>query len=89
MYADIIQTRSFAAVIFRRIATRTTKDASSGENKEVFLQLNHESKTAIRSKLLQCYANETNKSVRHKIADAVAEIARQYTDETIYGRRSA
>lgn len=77
-------TRSFAAVIFRRIATRTTKDASSGENKEVFLQLNNESKTAIRSKLLQCYANESKKSVRHKIADAVAEIARQYTDETIY-----
>jgi hypothetical protein len=79
------QTRSFAAVIFRRISTRTTKEAASGENKEIFLQLNHPSKTSVRSKLLECYARETSKSVRSKIADAVAEIARQYTDETIPG----
>ncbi|KAM3422465.1 hypothetical protein BST61_g2813 [Cercospora zeina] len=78
-------TRSFSAVIFRRIATRTTKEASSGENKEIFLQLNANSKVQIRTKLLQSYAGEQNKTVRHKIADAVAEIARQYTDETIPG----
>ena len=77
------KTRSFAAVIFRRIATRTTKDAASGDNKEVFLHLSHAIKTEIRTKLLQCYANETSKPVRHKIADAVAEIARQYVDEQI------
>ncbi|KAK4497104.1 hypothetical protein PRZ48_011554 [Zasmidium cellare] len=76
-------TRSFSAIIFRRIATRTTKEASSGENKEVFLQLSHPSKTQIRGKLLECYAREPSKSVRNKIADAVAEIARQYTDEQI------
>ncbi|PPJ57756.1 hypothetical protein CBER1_00214 [Cercospora berteroae] len=78
-------TRSFSAVIFRRIATRTTKEASSGENKEIFLQLNANSKVQIRTKLLQSYAGEQNKTVRHKIADAVAEIARQYTDESIPG----
>ncbi|CAK4022360.1 Importin subunit beta-3 [Lecanosticta acicola] len=76
-------TRSFAAVIFRRIATRTTKDQASGENKEVFLQLNHATKEQVRSKLLEAYAREQSKPVRHKIADAVAEVARQYTDEEI------
>ncbi|SMR60448.1 unnamed protein product [Zymoseptoria tritici ST99CH_1E4] len=76
-------TRAFAAVIFRRISTRTTKEAASGENKEIFLQLSHQSKQSVRSKLLECYAREDSKPVRNKLADAVAEIARQYTDETI------
>jgi len=79
-------TRSFSAVIFRRIATRTTKDPNSGENKEVFLTLNNEYKVQIRDKLLQAYAAERSKAVRHKIADAVAEIARQYTDDQIIGQ---
>ncbi|KAI5361577.1 putative importin-beta domain, armadillo-like helical, TOG domain, importin beta family [Septoria linicola] len=78
-------TRSFSAVIFRRIATRTTKETTSGENKEIFLQLNATSKVEIRTKLLQSYGAELNKTVRHKVADAVAEIARQYTDEEIPG----
>jgi hypothetical protein len=47
--------------------------------------LNADFKVQIRTTLLQCYANEPNKAVRHKIADAVAEIARQYTDEQIMG----
>ena len=37
----------------------------------------------IRSKLLLSYANETRPPIRNKIADAVAEIARQYTDEQV------
>lgn len=76
-------TRSFSSVLFRRIAGRTTKDNTSGENKEVFLQLNHETKITIRAKILQSYANEPVHAVRHKVADAVAEIARQYTDDNI------
>lgn len=80
----ILQARSFAAVLFRRIATRTTKDASgSGSSKELFLLLNHQTQTEIRTRLLDAYARESVKPVRHKIADAVAEIARQYTDESV------
>ena len=85
MQTDTYQTRSFAAVIFRRIATRTTKESTSGENKEIFLQLATNAKVEVRTKLLQSYAAEPNKTVRHKVADAVAEIARQYTDEQIPG----
>lgn len=49
----------------------------------MFLQLDHSAKEQVRSKLLECYAREQSKPVRHKIADAVAEVARQYTDEQI------
>lgn len=47
---------------------------------------------AIRAKLLQCLANEADNSVRSKVGDAVAELARQHTDEgrtlfaTLHGR---
>ncbi|KAK5125268.1 hypothetical protein LTR85_000944 [Meristemomyces frigidus] len=76
-------TRAFAAVLFRRISTRTSKDATSGEQKETFLQLSYPQRTEIRSKLLLSHADEPRTPVRNKIADAVAEIARQYTDEVI------
>ena len=74
------QARAFAAIIFRRIATRTSQHPKDAVQKETFLLLGHEQRLQIRSKLLQSHANETNVSVRKKIADAVAEIARQYTD---------
>jgi len=78
--------RSFAAVLFRRIATRTTKDANStgaATGKELFLLLNHSTQSEIRARLLDAYIREAVKPVRHKVADAVAEIARQYTDEQV------
>lgn len=77
------QVRSFAAVLFRRIATRTSKDATSGEQKETFLQLNHGQRDEIRNKLLLSHGQEQKASVRNKIADSVAEVARQYTDENV------
>lgn len=52
----------------------------TGESKEMFLNLGDEIRVAIRSKLLQCLASEQIASVRNKIGDAVAEIAREYTD---------
>ncbi|KAL9107145.1 MAG: hypothetical protein Q9227_007925 [Pyrenula ochraceoflavens] len=72
--------RSFAAVLFRRISNRQQKDTASAESKELFLSLPPEPKVAIRTKLLQCLASEQGATVRNKIGDAVAEIARQYTD---------
>ena len=35
---------------------------------------------AIRQKLLEALGGEVDKSVRHKIEDAIAEVARQYSD---------
>ena len=42
--------------------------------------LQPQQKVAIRQKLLECLQGERLPDVRHKIGDAVAEIARQYSD---------
>lgn len=76
-----VQTRSLAAVLFRRIATKTRKLPGSEESKELFLTLQQPQKIAIRQKLLECLQNEIIPQVRHKIGDAVAEVARQYADD--------
>ena len=39
-------------------------------------------KVAIRQKLLECLQSERLPIVRHKIGDAVAEVARQYSDNS-------
>lgn len=67
-------------MLFRRIATKTRKDPASGEVKEVFLSLPNEQRVAIREKLITCLSSESTLDVRKKIGDAVAEVARQYTD---------
>lgn len=58
----------------RRIA------GENSESKEQFLLLQTEQKVVIRQKLLECLQGESLPQVRHKIGDAVAEIARQYSD---------
>lgn len=78
-----MQTRSFAAVLFRRIAIRTRKDAA-GVTREIFQMLQPAQKEAIRTKLLECLGSESLSHVRNKIGDAVAEIARQYTEDSTY-----
>ena len=74
------QTRSFSAVLFRRIATKTRKDPVSNEAKELFSTLTGEQRLIIRQKLVTCLTSESVTDTRKKIGDAVAEIARQYTD---------
>ncbi|KAK4187843.1 armadillo-type protein [Podospora australis] len=74
-----VSLRSFAAVIFRRIASKTIKTASA-ENVDLFISLSQEHGVEIRKKLLEILMTETDKNVRNKISDAVAEIARQYYD---------
>ena len=72
-------------MLFRRISNRTRKDPASSEQspvtKELFLTLIAPHREAIRNKLLQALNSESSGTVRNKTADAVAEIARQYTDD--------
>ncbi|KAI9829591.1 MAG: hypothetical protein M1819_006096 [Sarea resinae] len=79
--AEDPMTRSFAAVLFRRIASKTKKIAASDEMKELFLTLEQPQQAAIMQRLLQCLTNESLPNVRNKTGDAVAEIARQCSDE--------
>jgi importin-5 len=74
------QTRTFAAVIFRRQSSKPRKTASN-QTADLFLTLEPAEREAIRAKLLGCLAKETDASVRSKVGDAVAELARQHTDE--------
>ncbi|CAG8940243.1 unnamed protein product [Penicillium salamii] len=73
-------TRAFSAVLFRRIATKTRKDPASGDAKEIFSSLPVEQRVAIREKIVACLSSESVNDVRKKIGDALAEVARQYTD---------
>ncbi|KXJ90626.1 armadillo-type protein [Microdochium bolleyi] len=74
-----VAVRSFAAVIFRRIASKSRKN-DKGENSEMFISLPADQAVAIRQKLLESLANEAERPVRNKVSDAVADVARQYTD---------
>lgn len=78
---ELRQSRSFAAVLFRRVATKSRKAPGSEETKDLFTTLSQPHKEVIRQKLLHCLQNETLPHVRHKIGDAVAEVARQYADD--------
>ena len=81
LHGRTLQTRSFAAVLFRRIATKMQKLSGTEESKELFSTLLEAQKVEIRKKLLQCLQDETVPHVRNKIGDAVAEVARQYSDD--------
>lgn len=62
------------------MATKSKKLPGSDESRELFLTLQPAQKVAIRQKLLQCLETENIPQIRHKIGDAVAEVARQYAD---------
>lgn len=66
-------------MLFRKVATKNRKIGD--EPQELFLTLPQQQKEVIRQKLLECLQSEPEKQVRHKIGDAVAEIAREYSDQ--------
>ncbi|KAJ9134791.1 Importin beta-3 [Pleurostoma richardsiae] len=71
--------RSFSAVIFRRIASKTRKN-ERGNNVDMFVSLAKDQAAVIRGKLLETLVTESDRGVRNKISDAVAEVARQYSE---------
>lgn len=74
------QTRAFAAVLFRRMATKTRKDSDEDATTELFLSIQPQAQQTARQKMLECLLEEKVTHVRDKIGDGVAEIARQYSD---------
>ncbi|KAI9654317.1 MAG: hypothetical protein M1829_000938 [Trizodia sp. TS-e1964] len=79
--AEDASSRSFAAVLVRRIAIKQRKLSPKDDTVELYMSLNQPQKEAIRHKLLQCLLSETVPQVRNKIGDAVAELGRQHSDE--------
>ncbi len=68
--------------MFRKMSTKTRRVPGEDQvSKEQFLLLQPPQKIAIRQKLLDCLQSESLPQVRHKIGDAVAEVARQYSDD--------
>jgi hypothetical protein len=72
-------------VLFRKQASKSRKNPVTNESKDLFFSLSNEAKVAIRQQILQCLATEQVSHVRNKIGDAIAEIARQYTDNGALG----
>ena len=66
--------RAFAAVLFRRMAAKMVKKP---DPKDLFISLDMPQKTHIRSVMIFCFLNETQHTVRNKIGDAIADLARQ------------
>lgn len=48
----------------------------------MFISLAKEHAVLIRTKILENLVQETDRTVRNKISDAVAEIGRQYSDSS-------
>ena len=70
------------------MATKTKRGSGDEhESKEQFSLLQTDQKNVIRQKLLECLQNESLPHVRHKIGDAVAEIARQYAETGMGSKR--
>lgn len=62
-------------MLFRKMAGKAvTKD---GKTVELFLDAKPGVQEYIKGLILQCFAQEPSSNVRHKIGDAIAELARQ------------
>lgn len=66
-------------MIFRRIASKSRKN-DKGETVDIFVSLPKDQAAVIRQKLLEILTSETERAVRNKISDAVAEVARQFME---------
>lgn len=76
-----VTTRSFAAVLFRRMATKSKKLPDSETTQELYTLVNPQTKNEIQKKLLECLSNEKDNATRNKVGDAVAEVARLHHAE--------
>lgn len=54
----------------------------------MMLSLAKDQAAVIRQKLLETLGTEADRGVRNKISDAVAEVARQYTENSLFTRTS-
>lgn len=68
--------RSFCAILFRRMAIRSPKDLGSVIDRTIG-EIDESVKTQIRDVLLKGFVSQQVAAVRRKLADAIAEVARE------------
>ncbi|CAG8733036.1 4076_t:CDS:2, partial [Cetraspora pellucida] len=67
-----IHDRSFAFVLFRRIAFKTVP----GQDATIWDRLQEQSRQAIKNELLMSLSVERENTVRHKVCDAISEVTK-------------
>lgn len=68
-----LQLRSFAAVLFRRIASKQPENSEALSSRMID-QLSPESRETVKALLLRALSNEQVNDVRHKICDTISEL---------------
>ncbi|ODV82553.1 hypothetical protein CANARDRAFT_10457 [[Candida] arabinofermentans NRRL YB-2248] len=71
-----VASRSFAAVLFRRFAIKSPSEQGYSVTARQIDHIGDAAKQEIRNVLLQGFASAQENSVRHKLADAIAEVAK-------------
>lgn len=68
--------QAFCAVLFRRVAMKSPKDWSNVTDRTIDV-ISEPVRQQIRSVLLAGFLSVTSKQIRHKLADAIAEVAKE------------
>ncbi|KAF9289191.1 hypothetical protein BGZ68_009889 [Mortierella alpina] len=74
--SDDADLRSFVAVLTRRMAFKTVPSGTAAGDVTLWNMVQEDTRVALRTQFLAALLNETNKSVRNKVCDTVAELAR-------------
>jgi hypothetical protein len=70
------EVRAFAAVLFRRIAIKSPKELSSVTDRTIGV-ISEPVRQQIRAILLQGFMSPQSNQVRHKLSDAISEVAKE------------
>ncbi|OUM52624.1 hypothetical protein BVG19_g1829 [[Candida] boidinii] len=73
--------RQFAAVLFRRLAIKSPNEQGYSVTARQIDHVSQSAKIEIRNTLLQGFMSQQSNNVRHKIADAIAEISKNTSTE--------
>ncbi|KAK6459469.1 Karyopherin functions in nuclear transport of protein [Scheffersomyces xylosifermentans] len=68
--------RAFAAVLFRRVAIKSPKELASVTDRTIGV-ISEPVRAQIRSILLQGFTSPQSNQVRHKLSDAISEVAKE------------
>jgi hypothetical protein len=68
------------------MAVKSRKNNVGEGTQDLFFSLQSQVREAIRNTLVEALLGEQDEGVRHKIGDAIAEVARQYSADGKKGR---